>query len=331
MRYVREGTARAVAVLQAVLPRGAQLEMSDDVVVLAGRELAVRWAGAGSLADARACVGLDPAPDVVAARRLSPGARALLSDAGIGWVDESGAADIAVGTIVISRTGRPTDDRERTPRWTTSTEAVAEALLCGARPTVSATSDATSLSVGACTNALRTLTTLGFLDADAARGRDSGRRIRDRRALLDAYATAARREPRQPALQVGVTWRDIDAGLDTLAATLNDNNIAWAVSGAAAADHYAPHLSGYSAAAVYVDGYTAAELEAVARACGLRPIDGGRLTLKPFPTLTTRRCAVDDGAIRLAPWPRVFVDLLDIGVRGEDAAEHLWETIGART
>ncbi|MGE4164144.1 MAG: type IV toxin-antitoxin system AbiEi family antitoxin [Vicinamibacterales bacterium] len=326
--------ARAIAVLQAVLPRGAQLEMSDhELVVLAGRELAVRWAGAGSLADARACVGLDPTPDVVAARRLSPGARALLSDAGIGWVDESGAADIAVGTIVISRTGRPTAERERTPRWTTSTEAVAEALLCGVRPTVSATSDATSLSVGACTNALRTLTTLGFLDAGAARGRDSGRRIRDRRALLDAYAyaTAARREPREPALQVGVTWRTIDAGLETLAATLNDNDIAWALSGAAAADHYAPHLSGYSAADVYVDRHTAAELEAVARACGLRPIDGGRLTLKPFPTLTTRHCAVDAGAIRLAPWPRVFVDLLDIGVRGEDAAEHLWETIGART
>ena len=31
VRYLREGTARAVAVLQAVLPRGAQLEMSDDV------------------------------------------------------------------------------------------------------------------------------------------------------------------------------------------------------------------------------------------------------------------------------------------------------------
>jgi hypothetical protein len=30
-----------------------------------------------------------------------------------------------------------------------------------------------------------------------------------------------------------------------------------------------------------------------------------------------------DGQIYLAPWPRVYVDLRDLGVGGEDAAEHL--------
>jgi hypothetical protein len=42
------------------------------------------------------------------------------------------------------------------------------------------------------------------------------------------------------------------------------------------------------------------------------------------------RLAETIDALRVAPWPRVYVDLLAAGVRGEEAAEHLWEVIDAR-
>ena len=62
----------------------------------------------------------------------------------------------------------------------------------------------------------------------------------------------------------------------------------------------------------------------------LRPIAGGRLTLRPFPTVTVRRLASEIGGLHVAPWPRVYADLRTFGVRREEAAEHLLEVIRGR-
>ncbi|HEX5266482.1 MAG TPA: hypothetical protein VFW24_06900, partial [Acidimicrobiales bacterium] len=65
-----------------------------------------------------------------------------------------------------------------------------------------------------------------------------------------------------------------------------------------------------------------------AMSAGVEPMEGGRLILRPFPTATSRSLSTDVGGIRVAPWPRVYADLRDIGVRGEEAAEHLRELSG---
>ncbi len=93
--------------------------------------------------------------------------------------------------------------------------------------------------------------------------------------------------------------------------------------------HYAPHLSGLGSAEVYVERDTIVGLEAAAAVVGLRPVPGGRLRLRPFPTVTTNRLATIVDRLRV-PMARVFVDLQHAGVRGEDAAEHLKEVISAR-
>jgi len=326
---------RPIRALLDVLPRTVSVDLPRDEpradVIVGGQKLDVKWAGEGSLG---AVVSLlrsaEHKPDIVVARQLSPGAKQALSEAGVGWVDETGAAELAVGTIIVSRSGTRVLRDDRTTRWTPAVLGVAEALLCGVDATGIAVQHATGLSSGSCTNALRFLAGLGLLESNAARGRDSARRVRDVDSLLDAYGSAARQHPASAQLQIGVTWRDPVAGLSEMGSRWTETGVLWAATGAVAASVIAPLLTNVTSAEVYVDAETMAGLGAAAAAADLRPIEGGRLTLRPFPTVVTRRLAAATDDIVLAPWPRVFVDLQRTGVRGEEAAEHLREVARAR-
>ncbi len=329
----RVGLHRAEEALRAVLPRAASVrKASKDVeadLIVGGVPLRLQWAGEGRLGAVRQLLARRGRPDVVVARVMSAGARDALAEAGVGWVDETGAAEIAVGSVIVSRTGHPPRPPVgKPPRWTPAVLAVAEALLCGTPGTVAATEDATGLSTGSCTNALRTLTDLGLLVAEASRGRGSARRIANFDELLDHYASAATAMRERTGLQIGVTWRDVVEGLAEIGKKWDRQGVAWAATGAVAATALAPYLTSLSTAEVYVDADSVLGLEAVARAAGLRPIEGGRVTLRPFPTVTTRRLASEAEGLRVPPWPRVYADLREAGVRGEEAAEHLREVMG---
>jgi len=294
-------------------------------VKVAGRRFRVGWAGEGWTADVRPFLDSDSRVDVLAARRLSPGALAALEEAQVGWVDELGNAAISIGNLVVSRTGRAEVPPVRPPRWTPGFVSVAEAILCGIDATVSATAAATGLSTGTCTNALRTLTDLGLLETDAQRGRGAGRRVVDSDALLNAYADAATALSSPDQVAVGVTWRDPITGLTDLAPRLLSRNVQWAATGAVAAAVVAPLLTNVGTAVVYVDAPTVPALERVARSLDLKPIEGGRLILRPMPIGWTAASRKLIAGLLVAPWPRVYVDLRNLGVRGEEAAEHLVE------
>ena len=325
---------RTEAAVAAVLPpsiqvrRGVRNGRSVDLDV-AGRRLRVEWLGEGGLRQARDLLaGRKRRPDVAAARRMSPGARAALSAEGIGWVDETGAAEIVSGPLIISRSGLPVEDPPRPFRWTPSVLAVAEALLCGKRATVDDMREATGLSAGSATYALSGLTKLGLLSAEAPRGRNSARRVCDQDRLLDKYAAAA--EMPTTFLAVGVTWQDIATGLCEIGRRWDDAGIAWAATGAVAASALAPYLTTVWTGEVYVDQATIAGIESAAAYASLQPMKGGRLTLRPFPTMTAGRLAELRDGLRVAPWPRVYADLRTAGVRGEEAAEHLREVVRGR-
>lgn len=326
--------SRAERAFLDVLPAAVRplvvAEADGPAFVVAGQRIAVAWVGEGQLGEVRRVLSGAPHPDVVVGRRLSPGARAALTQAGVSWVDETGAAEVALGTIVVSRTGRTLPPGSRPARWAPATLAVAEGLMCGVPATVAATKAATGLSSGSCTSALRTLTELGLLEADAARGRAAGRRVADPGALLAAYADAADALRAPERLQVGVTWRDPVTGLAETARAWTSAGIDWCATGAVAAAILAPHLTQVGAAEVYVDADTLAGLEAIAAEARLKPIEGGRLTLRPLPTQGVRRLATEAEGLRLAPWPRVYTDLRAMGVRGEEAAEHLLEIVNGR-
>lgn len=105
----------------------------------------------------------------------------------------------------------------------------------------------------------------------------------------------------------------------------------WAVTGGAAAAVIAPFISSVSQATIYVQAKSLAELKALAVSVRLRPIEGGRLTLKPFPGSTVQHLAtLEDRDLRIASRPCVYADLLREGVRGEEAAERLYEVVHER-
>ena len=61
-----------------------------------------RRLGEGGLRQARGLIaGRKDRPDLAVARVMSSGAREALSAAGIGWVDETGAAEIARGSLIV--------------------------------------------------------------------------------------------------------------------------------------------------------------------------------------------------------------------------------------
>ena len=332
--YTRSSIAhRSETAVAAVLPRSVTVRCrrADGHTIslkLNGKHITVKWIGEGGLRQARELIAdRKSLPEVVVARRLSPGARETLSAVGVGWVDETGAAEIALGSLIVSRSGRPSQAPRKPPRWTPAVLAVAEALLCGGKATVSAVRQTTGLSAGGAANALRSLSDLGLLGASARRGRNSGRSVPDSDRLLDEYATAAAALAPATALTVGVTWRDLEAGLSQTGHRWTETGIVWAATGSLAAMILAPYLTTVTTAEVYVDRETIPALESVAAQAGLRAIEGGRLILRPFPTVTTKRLVVMRDGLRLVPWPRVYTDLRVIGVRGEEAAEHLRKVI----
>ncbi len=327
---------RAEAAITAVFPpsvrirRGHQDGHSVDLEIN-GEHVRVTWLGEGGLRQARELIeNQDNRPDVAAARLMSFAAREALSTAGIGWVDETGAAEIVRGSFIISRDGRAQKTPRKPPRWTPAVLAIAEALLCGGRGTVGDMQEITALSAGSATNALRTLTDLGFLNAEVRRGPNAARRIADPDRLLDAYAAAAAALIPPVSIAVGVTWRDPVAGLADTGRRWDRAGISWAATGAVAGSVLAPYLTTVTTSEVYVAEKTSARLEWLAASIGLRPIEGGRLTLRPFPTVTAERLATVKNRLRLVPWPRAYADLRTIGVRGEEAAEHLRETMRGR-
>lgn len=333
-----DASRRVEAALRAVIPDSVDLELRagpdprprEFEASMRGRVLKVEWVSHAWLSVAEMILARSDHPDIVVGHRVSPASRQVLSEAGIGWVETSGAAEIDTGFLVVSRTGGSRPTNEAPSSWTPAVLGVAEAVLCGVKATVSAAHEASGLSVGACTKALRALTDMGLLEADATRGSRSGRRIVDGDALLDAYVEAAHSLERSGSLSVGVMWRDPVEGLVELGARWDTSGIPWVATGLVAAAVVAPLVTSVGTANVYVAGSTVAELEVAASAVGLRGIEGGRLVLAPLPTETTLRLATVVDGLRVAPWPRLVADLRRSGVRGEEAAEHVKEVFGDR-
>lgn len=282
-----------------------------------------QWGWPRQLAEA---LQIKPRPDIVAAHQLSPGARALAERQRVGWVDESGAAEISAGTILISRTGSPAVPLDSKVGWRPATLAVCEVVLTGCPATVSAVVAETGLAMSSAAFALKFLAAQGFLTGDADRGPQSRRHVADSDGLLDAYAAAAERLRPPVLIRAGVLWRDPLAGVAEVGRSWDEAGIGWAVTSALSAAAWAPVMTEVTPMEVYVAGKTPGDLRRALFPAGLKEIDGGRLQLRPFPAPAGTRVTTEiRPGLRSMLWPRAYADLRTAGVRGEDAAEHLRE------
>ena len=295
------------------------------VVTVAGQDVLVRWLPLGWPRQVTEALRLLPRPAVLAAPRMSPGARRSASDARVGWVDESGAAEIDLPNLAASKTGDPSGRLDANLGWRPATLAVCEVLLAGnASATVSSVTDATGLAMSTAATALTFLQRSGFLTSDVARSREAGRRIADRDGLVDAYAAAASRLRTPVSVQIGTLWRDPVAGAIEAGRRWTQAGLDWAATSALSAAVLAPTQTEIAPLEIYVAGRTPGDLRRAAAAADLREIGGGRLVLRPFPTPVSAALTITvPGEMRSAFWPRVYADLRTTGVRGEDAAEHL--------
>lgn len=328
---------RAVGALEAVLrtalrARSAEGPKRDLIVTLDDKDLLVRWLTVGWPQQVEEALHDWPRPDVIVAPRMSPGARAVARKAGVGWVDESGAADIVIRdvsgtTIIVETTGKPPVPLDSRIGWKPATLAVCEAILSGrATPTANSVIEATGISMGSAVTALKFLEEDGQLVSSAARGPGAARRVVGRDEFLDAYAAAADRLRSPISIRVGVLWRDPAVGAIQTGQFLEAAGIAWAATSALSANVLAPIQTEVAPLEIYVAGKTWSDVRRAAMAAGLQEVDGGRLVLRPFPTPAGAKVTemIADG-FRSVLWPRVYSDLRNSGVRGEDAAEHLRE------
>jgi len=326
--------ARVLAAVRAALPSQTRVVVSSEAdgmrLSIQGVRVRARWAAEGWLAQVRRALEGNRV-ELVVARRLSPAARALLSAAGVGWLDETGAAEVAMRSLVVSRTGDPSRLGPREARWTRSTLAVAEALLCADTPaTVSAMRAASGLSAGSCTTALASLADLGYLKAASARGRRSARTMVDSRQLLAAYVDATSEMP--PAIELPVAI-DLSGAFSTLAVAgvaWDAARIPWALSGRAAASIITPSGSAPTTVRVYLRVRAFSELERAAQMARLVPTAEGGCVLACEPTVATCGLAIQRRGLRVAPWARVYADLLTGHYADEPEAERVLESVFRR-
>ena len=328
-------TDRVAKGVAAVLPPRvfvsyAKTDQNGDLLVRVAKELLrIRWLERGSAIVLQTRLHHGPRPDLLMAAHMSSAAQLAATEAGVGWLDETGAAQFAVGTVVVSRTSVPVPaTNEQVERWTGAKLGITEALLTGVPGTVRALVKATGASPSTAGLALNSLTHTGLLTSQAVRGRNSGRTIADPSRLLEAYADAVTRARQAPGVQVGVLWRDPLEGLSQIGRLWDQEQLAWAATGALSAAALSPLQTQVAPMVVYVDAVGLATLAAAAVTAGVKLLEGGRLQLRPFPSPITRRLSAEvSRGLRSVPWPRAYADLRDTGVRGEEAAEHLREVM----
>jgi hypothetical protein len=329
----------------AVLPEGLKVEVMPrsvrdvaafEVRVQVGRvrhRFVAGWAGAGWPADVQTLVKVAPNLDVVYAKKLSDGARSWLSERHIGWVDETGRANLLLASgLVIVREPAVSEPRQVVgDRWTNSMLAAVEAVCAGVAPTVEAVEAATGMSRGASANALSRLERRGLLERPVhQRGPEASRQVVDVDSLIDQYAEAAAGlRNKQKVVRVHRLWADPLQALDLeIGPALTAAGVGWAVTGAAASILLAPYLSDVTVVELYVERSLLMAGDRLAGLLGGRLVERGhRIEVRELPTSMSAK-GPKIGGVQVALPARVYADLMASGGRAAEAAHHLREVRG---
>lgn len=334
----------------SVVPHALRPEAVADGVLLAANapEVMLRpiWAGEGFPADVRRAIDGVASDDssglVVTARHLSPGSIRLLTERGLSWADASGYADISLPPHLFITRLKPRplpQSATTTVSWSRSAGSVAEFVLSrrqehpvGLAKTwngvdrIAQIAQATGISPGQVAKILTMFDEEGYTAKfGPERGPTSTRELRDQGRLLSDWAGHYVRSPhKERRIDLHTLHREPHEWEALAHRALGD--VPWAMSGWAGADDIAPFVTNVPDMILYVpeDGFDHA-LERLTEDAEVSPVDrGGRIHLRSAADYVFD-FARESKHKNVASPVRVYADLLRIGGRGTDAAEHMRE------
>ena len=272
-----------------------------------------------------------PGNHVVVAHRFSPVTQAMLKRLGANWMDQTGAARIVTpsGMLVVTDGSDVTlETRKRSTHWTSATADVAEILIGrGDVLPIREISAATGWRSPAVGRGLLFLDSMGWTKkAGPSRGVGAHRILLNREGLLESWAEFVAIEPRIE-LQAHALMRDplqyLEKDLAPALAALGK----YAVSGWAGLELVAPFVTSVPAIHVYVDASVFdSQLRSVLTRLKAREVtEGARLIFwrgRPA-VFANANTSSSKRTVSTAHPSRLYADLLTLGDRGRDAAEHV--------
>ena len=277
---------------------------------------------------------------LIVAPQFSPGSVRLLNDAGVNWVDSRGNVRIVAPPVVLV-SSRGMRDAPRTESSVVTSEAptrlhwggaamdLAEELLSSSPGEISVTalSMATGWSPGMVSRVLQSFEQVGWLTASGG-GAKKRRRLSEAGPMLDAWAEMLTQKPSR-AVQAHALMRDPWRFLADQLLPLMPN-VSYGATTWIAAEAIAPFASATPVIDLYVPAeWLDSEWPRLASASGshlfARSVeDGANLRLRAADKHVLKRTR-DAGSIRTVSAPRVYADLLALGGRAQDVAQHLRE------
>lgn len=284
------------------------------------------WIQRGWPGDVRVLLDRLSSVTLVVAPELSSGARRLLDERAINWVDETGAASLrGEGLLVhVNRTPAPPDPRPHELAWSQMAVLAAEASLT-ARPaqiTTAWIAEHAGCSIARASRILSGWDHEGWTSKQGpARGRGAHRVLARPDSMLESWTAHLNTIPIERWF-AHTTSRDLIDVQKRLTHALGDTTFGW--TGWAAAQQLAPFLTQVPVLHLRVDErYARRDLAPHLQNAGLTVTDdAGRIELWRTPGNAFRLTRPSPSG-PIVSWPRVYADLIRLGGRGNDAAEHL--------
>jgi hypothetical protein len=295
------------------------------------------WAGEGWPSDVRQAIA--PLPHhwprqvVVTAKRLAPGSIRLLNQRDANWADEAGRARIVVppGLLIVRETESHVEGS--TPgkfRWSSSALTIAELILHRGLTELRTGDLAGEVpwSEGQVSQVLSGFDSQGWTVRHGGKsGRVTWREVTNRGSMLEAWAAHVGSEDRPKRLAHRAA-RDLLRFAETeLRDALGWEEKNWALTSWAGLEVIAPFVTVVPVVHVYVVAKRfATGLDEIFPKAGLREVEEGARVEFWEADFTLITQPGQPSQIPVASTPRLYADLLALGGRGADAAQHLRET-----
>lgn len=340
---VRAAGALATALRGLV---GAEIKQVDELdghtrilIDAIGRpyELRALWVGNGWPSEVREALirWAQPLPSnlVFTAKRFSPGALRILEEEGANWADQAGQARIVLppGLLIMRESAlKKNEESPQAVRWPRSATEIAEFILHKGITGLHTgkLAEETGWSAAQVSKVLKRFDELGWTEQ---RGGKSGRATRRELVapgpLLDSWAQHVGNERHRKRLGHATSKDLLRFAHMELWERLGRGRQDWALTTWAGLEMTTPFATTVPALHVYILARRFnTEIDEVMRATGIRRVEeGARIEFweADFRILVQRG---EPSGIPVISRPRLYADLLALGGRGVDSAQHYRET-----